>query len=188
MECHHLFLLPLFIFIPASLSVAKSRVAIVIILPIISSIRVNGGANVTASSLTDMLQGNNLVASSASSYYGCEYLGNATVAWLQSMALDGTDTLYLLWAQILPVRCNFQGEDGVVTAEICRNKASFESSSDAMHNLCSVWVSGSSPTSFASKLDIRPGEILSVNLSDAFLGTSFVVNTMFNEASTVQRK
>lgn len=159
----------------------------VIMLPIIGSIRVNGGANITASALTDMLQGNNLVASSASSY-GCEYLSNATVAWLQSMALEEKNMIYLLWAQILPVRCNFQGEDGVVTAELCRNNAVYNGNSDAMRELCSIWSSGSTPASFAGKLGIRPGEILSVSFSDTFLGASFVVNTMFNESSAVQRK
>jgi hypothetical protein len=57
-----------------------SRVATAIILPIISSIRLMGGTNVTASALTDVLQGNNLVAASARSYYCWKFLGNTTVA------------------------------------------------------------------------------------------------------------
>lgn len=158
-----------------------------ILLPIISSIRVNGGANVTALAMTEMLQGNNLASSSDSSY-GCEYLRSATFAWLQAMALEGKTSAYLLWAQILPVRCGFQGEDGVVTAAVCSSSLYFENRSATTKKLCDVWSSGSTPASFASKLGIRTGEILNVVFNDTMQDSSFVVKTMFNESYTVERK
>jgi hypothetical protein len=63
---------------PSKVHVKNSRVATALILPSISSIYLS--THVRVSALTDMLQGNNLVASSASSYCCSKYLVNTTVA------------------------------------------------------------------------------------------------------------
>eukprot|EP00590_Aulacoseira_subarctica_P009415 CAMPEP_0172422826 /NCGR_PEP_ID=MMETSP1064-20121228/8945_1 /TAXON_ID=202472 /ORGANISM="Aulacoseira subarctica , Strain CCAP 1002/5" /LENGTH=1415 /DNA_ID=CAMNT_0013163879 /DNA_START=50 /DNA_END=4294 /DNA_ORIENTATION=+ len=168
-------------------------VSIVAILPIISTIRVDGGANVAASEMTTLLQGNNLVAPSTS-LYDCEYLGNATAAWLQAMAFNlqndrfgkNERKLYLLWAEILPVRCDFQGADGVVTVQACDyNSSLLKSYSDLTQPLCGVWTTA--PASFARTLNIREGEILSNTVNITYQGQQFIVKTTFDESYAVKK-
>lgn len=92
----------------------------VIILPLFFSF---SHQNLVADNLTKVLQANNLVATTGLS--DCDYLQKAIESWLniaivdqpestQTISLNETDT-FVLWAQVLPVRCPFQNETGTIT-------------------------------------------------------------------------
>lgn len=142
------------------------RVLIVTILPVIISFR---SQNLVNDGLADLLHGNNVEASSERD---CAYLQEFVRSWMltaESVQPDarflGTN-VFLLWARILPIRCDFQGDYGVVTmcgdsgnaqrAEACRLWG--ETSGD-LNNL----DFGNLTYYFADKMGVRVGGIQEIN-------------------------
>ena len=149
--------------------------------------------------MTRLLQENNWRSPSDSD---CDYLSNASFAWLQANAFDAGPVrfvnedkqprIHLLWAEILPVRCSsFPGATGVITAEWCeiQSNTTGYTTNDQLQYLCSIWSIGSSssvPADFAQTLNVREGEITSRTKSLEYEGQTYVVNAMFDESLTVE--
>jgi hypothetical protein len=130
-----------------------------------------------------LLQDNN-VASNATD--DCEYLYKAVQSWLYSSATiqtfyevidKGERDAHLLWAQVLPVRCNWQRANGVITT--CDSIRS-----PTIDSICAYWdntmTTYPSKENFAETLGNRPGEILDVSLQ-SFAPSNFVNNETLSE-------
>lgn len=159
------------------------RVFIVTILPMIISYR---SQNFVNEELFDLLHENNVAVSSDSSE-ACAYLRQFTQAWLltaESIQPDSNllnTNAYLLWARILPVRCDFQRPDGVIT--VCND-------SSPMRELdaCALWGKNDTlpmvdnlPGHFAKTEDIRIGGIRELRLNQS----GFETHVLFNDNFTV---
>lgn len=125
-----------------------------------------GYSNRMAENLVSLLAENNLLANSTGD---CDYLRVAVNSWVIATALartdytvnvqeGGQDIPVLLWAQVLPVRCDWQDPSGVVT--ICN---------EAQSNVdpCTFWAQHTppntslpSPEFFAELLGVRVEGIL----------------------------
>lgn len=166
-------------------------------------------ANTVASEQVAHLQALNVLSNSTDD---CDFLLNAVVNWLRSGAsvhLDRFDWLsssghglFLVWAQLLPVRCDWQRPDGIITD--CR--VDERSPTAGVH--CRVWadtwpgvdentntddVAMATPNFFADLLGLRPGGLqehdeMALALND-FNATSsvstFEVRGIFNESHTI---
>jgi hypothetical protein len=145
----------------------------------------------------DLLQANNIVANSNSTD-DCDYLRLAVESWLQAtvnvtanyfLNENYGDETYVIWAQLLPIRCDWQnGTGGVIT------KCIEDSENDY---ICNVWKNlGNSENAtredFSEEMGIRAGELLELDKRDFgafFNGTNtnatFYVRAIFNESNTV---
>lgn len=109
--------------------------SIVLILPLLVS-RVK--TNSISTDLTRVLQANNALAQSKED---CDYLKSAVESWL-SIAMvpqpesfvQAHDDTFVLWAQVLPVRCDWQREDGIIT--YCDNSTLF---AQGHKEVCALW-------------------------------------------------
>jgi hypothetical protein len=147
-----------------------------------------------------LLQSNNLVSNTTDD---CEYLYIAVQSWLQCSVKvqtlyhpteKGNPDVRLQWAQVLPVRCDWQRADGVITT--CGvDQLTFYSSA------CDYWERSMTPDPndataeyFADELGIRPGgivEIVRQTIAPAnFDGSGsipveFYVRALYNESHAI---
>ena len=134
--------------------------AIVVVFPAIYAFR---RANEVDTELVGLLQANNLDANTTDQ---CEYLHSAVGAWLSAVSVNYAKQRYLIeadstevsvvWAQLLPVRCSWQRDDGVIT-----DCESFPIQNDYA---CRVWEDAPGPDIatreyFAEELNIRVGAL-----------------------------
>lgn len=130
----------------------------------------------------------------------CEFLEDTIQAWLdlganvQTRVPQYNITQFVLWAQLLPVRCDFQRKDGVIT--VCTNVTNFTYPEGS----CNVWnarpedPSDATPSYYADLLGIRIGgiteykeaqtELLTIALPgnfSSFPNTTFSVRLLANE-------
>lgn len=167
--------------------------------PLIYSV---GLSNPSATSQVSLLQANN-VASNASD--DCQYLQVAVRSWLQGSAVEQTgfgvhgrrNPVFILWAQVLPVRCAWQTNGGSLPADgvITRCAPSLVEHSNA----CAFWnesmpplPSEATPSYFANILGERPGVIIEYSLSEqvpsSFIasgGSTFTVRVICDEGHTL---
>eukprot|EP00429_Kryptoperidinium_foliaceum_P039921 CAMPEP_0176166240 /NCGR_PEP_ID=MMETSP0120_2-20121206/85020_1 /TAXON_ID=160619 /ORGANISM="Kryptoperidinium foliaceum, Strain CCMP 1326" /LENGTH=1393 /DNA_ID=CAMNT_0017503773 /DNA_START=61 /DNA_END=4240 /DNA_ORIENTATION=- len=167
--------------------------SIVLVLPMLVTLTQQ---NLVSYKMVDLLQAHNLAAPS-SSEDDCAYLEASVQAWLRSAAapqptslLDNVVDTYILWAQLLPVRCDFQRDDGVIT--ICDGQMNDDwirvSSSS-----CSIWddSSPSSPSDaseayFAEQLNLRFEGIRELGREDSVNGlTGFETRVFVNDNPTI---
>jgi hypothetical protein len=118
------------------------------------------GTNQVLQESVDLLYANN-VAIPGSDDASCAFLNETIFAWILATPIIEpnyrTDTGYssLLWAQVLPIRCEFQGTDGVIT--VCPEGFTSET--------CEVWDSRpenpeeATPEYYAELLDLRVGGV-----------------------------
>jgi hypothetical protein len=127
-----------------------------------------GRQNPVAYYHTDLLQAYNLAANTTDDL-DCAFLENAVTAWIRSTGSvpsshrftdEYDDTAFLVWGQLLPVRCDWQRDDGVITT--CPTNDNPED--DLPDRLCDVWdtskphdVDGASTQLFADEFDLRVG-------------------------------
>jgi hypothetical protein len=175
-------------------------VAIVALLPMLYTIAIDGGSNNSSYNMVKLLQHNNVLANSQQD---CAYLENAADSWLRSTAFVQEDQvsakpeLSLVWAQLLPVRCAFQGTNGIITAQSCE---AAESSSDVfderLEEVCNVWgIAGSasasqetSASNIADYLQIREGSIVKHESFPKVIDEGeYIVSALFNASRTVQK-
>lgn len=137
--------------------------AIVLVLPLLQSLTPQ---NATSYRMVDLLQAHNLAAPTNSSE-DCSYLAASVRSWLNVAAvpqppsmLQNTEDTYVLWAQLLPVRCEWQMDDGIITS--CDNQKFGESLEGAAYGACAVWDEYSPPLEvdsmrkyFARSLNLR---------------------------------
>lgn len=159
------------------------------------------GENNVAPNFVHLLQQNNLMLSEAN-VTSCEFLQQTIEAWLdvganvQNPVPQYKITQYVLWAQLLPVRCDFQQEDGVITN--CTAGASFPNSTCNLWNLAPSDPNDATPEYYANLLDIRVGgvseyveidtELLTFSLdgnSSVFPNTTFSVRLLVNETHAI---
>jgi hypothetical protein len=146
-----------------------------------------------------LLQENNVLSNQTDD---CEYLRNSVIAWLLTVTYgekgfnpDIDNKLSLQFAQVLPIRCEWQKPDGIIT--ICKSSV-FSDEFDA----CGIWNStipsnplDATPEHFANALGTRPGELLQFEhrqLAQASFPNvgidgveEFYVKAIFNESRTV---
>jgi hypothetical protein len=129
-----------------------------------------GQSNMFAQNQVKLLQANNLSANNTDL---CDYLMDAVSAWLKGSTTEQIDytiesstqtDVFVLWAQLLPVRCPWQREDGVITW--C------DPSLYDQYAACSFWNETkpplpdlATPEYFADVLGERVGGILSIVIS-----------------------
>ena len=98
-----------------------------------------------------------------------------------------------MYLQLLPIRCPFQGEDGVVTSYFCtedfRSNASM-TKNERLDELCKVWGGTNSSTNVSDLAEIagiRTGAIdtYSEENINNVTGTVFSVTARFNESSSI---
>jgi hypothetical protein len=181
-------------------------VAIVSLFPLLNVARENGGANISGLNMLDLLYQNNLAVPNADEQ-NCAYLEATVTSWLQSNYRTHTgsssrDTnLYLLWAQVLPVRCPFQDElnNGVITT--CSQNDSTWTEEGNSVDACTLWDDIPNTTDegplkqyFSDELNIRTGVIISETKSTNieyfdFIGddqfAAFNVTVMYNQVYSV---
>jgi hypothetical protein len=184
----------------------------VLVLPLLDTLRQQ---NLVATELVELLQANNLAAPAQDD---CDYLESAVKSWINvavrpqpaSLVSSHEDT-FVLWAQLLPVRCDFQKPDGVIT--FCEGNDSLLNSDE---EACIVWDAHApdlselnatcwgEPSSekcleedleeyFANALNIRVGGIRSIRpragylvpYSDLAEFTDYDVTVVYNENPTV---
>mmetsp|Transcript_29188 Transcript_29188/g.43400 ORF Transcript_29188/g.43400 Transcript_29188/m.43400 type:complete len:148 (-) Transcript_29188:1592-2035(-) len=143
-------------------------VAIVGILPLIITISLDGFSNNSLYHLVDLPQGNNLNLKSNDTDT-CDQLQLTIEGWLRGTLSvqylsDRASDAYVLWGQLLPVRCDFQREDGVFTA--CPENGREEFFTEAQLRLCNI--SGSALLEgtveyLAEELSLRPGVMITVS-------------------------
>ena len=146
--------------------------------------------NSVARSLVELLQANNVAAQN-----DCIYLESAVNSWLNlavvpqpASFLSNLDDTFVLWAQILPVRCPFQSEDGVITS--CDD----DESTLALANsgVCKIWED-SAPSNaseatneyFASELGLRVDGISTITSAFDQGFPDYQVQVVYNENPTV---
>jgi len=133
---------------------------VVVIFPMIFSARTGNDVD---NNLVELLQANNLQANTTAD---CDYLYAAVGAWLTGVATSFNQQKYLIneetagtpvvWAQLLPVRCDWQRSDGVIT-----DCDSYFIDDD---NACGVWNGEADPDVasrefFADELGVRIGAL-----------------------------
>jgi hypothetical protein len=184
--------------------------ASVIILPLFFGINLQ---NVVSDNLSKILQANNLV--SESGFRDCEYLQNAIDAWINIAIVDqpgrtsilqpkeGTEAYtFVLWAQVLPVRCPFQNETGTITS--CTDKSKYFKEYNNI--TCNIWDTQAPPPSivasdtdshdaietyFAENLVLRKGGIItktSPKIPNSYQFEAlneFKVTVVYNENPTI---
>lgn len=172
----------------------------VLVLPLFYAI---SHQNRVSMNLTNMLESQNLI--STSGVRDCEYLERAIDSWL-NMAIvsqpqyEKDPTSYVLWAQVLPVRCPFQNKTGVITS-CTENRTRFR---EAYPLTCKIWDDSSpywrvTPDNneevrnyFAGELNYRGGGIFINNApipTDSFQFEAldvFNVTVIFNQNPTIQ--
>jgi hypothetical protein len=164
------------------------------VLPLLLSLTTQ---NLNSYSMVDLLQAHNLEAPTNSTD-DCAYLENAVNSWLKMAAiphaaspLQNTEDTYVLWAQLLPVRCDFQRDDGVIT--FCEGRIFEDSWDAAVPETCAVWDSyqpswsmGTMASQFSKALTIRSQGIRRIDREVSFGDLSiFRTSVVYNENPTV---
>jgi len=97
--------------------------------------------DLSTQNLTKMLEAQNRISTT-----DCEYLELAIDSWLNMAILNQLyawpDATYVLWAQVLPVRCPFQDETGVITS--CTGKQS-RFRDNNFTEICDIWDQADPP-------------------------------------------
>lgn len=157
------------------------------------------GGNPVSHNQVRLLQANNVISNTTGD---CAYLKSAVQAWFKSASVTQIDfglvnganmKVLVHWAQLLPVRCDWQRDDGVITYCL----SDYEVAQDA---LCNYWDETAtdssfdpSPDYFAGKLGVRVGgmveivsqEIASADFDDGANTAEFIVRAIFNETQTI---
>ena len=173
------------------------RFIIVTVLPIISCIN---GVNSIAEEFVDLLQANNVMVLENSAA-DCDFFEATLTSWLNAAAVvlstSNTNDAYILWAQVLPKRCEFQRDDGVIT--YCSKEVA------TVLEPCNTWAAApantedATPQYFADRFGIRVGAITEYkesttkswidlskgNVSVEMANFNFSVNVFINQNETV---
>lgn len=135
-----------------------------------------------------LLQANNIGAPSNSTD-DCAFLLNAVQSWLQGTGASyiGYDELsdensFVLWAELQPVRCDWQEDNGVITA--CNTASTF-----VPEGTCDFWSKNSPKPPeqatiefFAEEVDRRKSEITEVFVGADEPQFEFYVRVFYDES------
>lgn len=168
------------------------RTSILLVLPLLQSL---SQQNKVSYKMVDLLQAHNLAAPSGSDE-DCAYLRSSVESWVhmaakaQPASLFEVEDTYILWAQILPVRCDFQRDDGVIT--FCDDQAEVSLHS-ATPGTCMVWddhgpasPDDASPDYFAEQFSLRVEGIRKISQETVLRNLSrYETNVIYNDNPTV---
>lgn len=184
----------------SNLTILRYRLSVVTVLPSIATL---WKQNPLGPRSVDLLMSYNIAANSTDD---CDFLQQAVGSWLSSVAIVGDNyvktknydpvkDVYVLWAEIRPVRCYWQRSDGVIT-----NCDLYAEKNPRLAVACNFWnlsaqVSPDSVTDkyLANVMGIRPGEAMDLGKSSMLFSdfdgiveeTSFYVRSVFNESHAV---
>ena len=168
--------------------------AIVMVVPLLHCTTTQ---NRTSYRMVDLLLAHNVEAPTNSTD-DCAYLQNVIYSWLQMASVPQPPSLlrnkedtYVLWAQLLPVRCDFQRDDGVIT--FCSGQIFEDSWLGAIPETCEVWDDYRPSSSmdemashFSKALDIRPEGIRRIDRSFSQANQlNFRASVIYNENPSV---
>ena len=158
-----------------------------------------GVQNSVVSNFVDLFQANNKMAPTNSTE-DCDYLESAVLSFLRTSTVPEhasdniarTSDSLLLWAQVLPVRCDWQDPDGVAT--ICPPDSSYAEEVP----VCKFWKDIRPPypanatrNYFAEAVNVRVSEVVVYERSsfkdfmEELTSNEFIVRAVFNESNTV---
>lgn len=147
------------------------------------------GVNTVSLDMVDMLEANNLVLSEANSS-SCVFLRDTVNAWLEVGSMVNTQLSYydekafVLWARLLPVRCDWQRADGVIT--VCDSGNSINPSTCIMWNETTPDdPNEATPEYYADALGIRVGGITQYVETRQLNNDTFSVSALMNENNVV---
>eukprot|EP00549_Striatella_unipunctata_P021916 CAMPEP_0118717148 /NCGR_PEP_ID=MMETSP0800-20121206/27951_1 /TAXON_ID=210618 ORGANISM="Striatella unipunctata, Strain CCMP2910" /NCGR_SAMPLE_ID=MMETSP0800 /ASSEMBLY_ACC=CAM_ASM_000638 /LENGTH=1321 /DNA_ID=CAMNT_0006623759 /DNA_START=80 /DNA_END=4045 /DNA_ORIENTATION=- len=166
-------------------------------LPLLGTIRKHGGANLLSVRMTKSLQAIN-VATGRASKANCTFLEQSVQSWLTTNShvqvkyplRRDLSTAYVLWAQVLPIRCPFQQNmtDGVITR--CPDGSPLSA--------CEIWnqVPAENPGQYIQReLNLRAGVLVEKQLVAKQVGFidsegrgrkgDFSVTVYFNDDHTI---
>jgi hypothetical protein len=147
----------------------------------------------------NLLQANNLISNTTDD---CDYLKEAVQAWFKSATVvqasievinDASGQVLVQWAQLLPVRCDWQSENGVLT--VCRSDSAVTEGP-----ACAYWAdtetvrtADATPEYFAEALGVRAGGLVEIvyqemapaDFNDGATTAEFYVRAVFNESDTI---
>ena len=169
--------------------------AIAGLIPLFTVFQMNGGVNDLSTKMTRQMLGTNVIANQSSVEEGCAFLKSSALSWLSgttgmkgNITDDSISIMYVLSLQILPVRCPFQGLDGFVTREFCKD-GELNSTAAWTGGLglgCEVWMAGNTSDADLAKLaGIREGAIETCSETYPENG-NFSVTAKFNQAHTIK--
>ena len=130
--------------------------------------------------MVDALQSSNLVFP-GSDTTNCTYLEESALAWLESMAPQPNVRMeqhyigdFLLYTQLLPVRCPFQeATNGVITQEWPFGES------------WSLFGANSTAQSVAHTLGLRTGVIQTISISKNVTGEMYSVTAIYNQQQNI---
>jgi len=147
-----------------------------------------------------LLQANNLASNTTED---CDYLYNAVEAWFKSSTVvrpnfnsgdEDEELIFVQWAQLLPVRCDWQREDGVITS--CSSTGISPSNGNAA---CDYWstiprMSYEATVAYLENtLDLKRGGLTEVefeetgpaDFNDGNSAAVFLVRALFDESHAI---
>ncbi len=169
------------------------RTSILLVLPLLQSL---AQQNAVSYRMVDLLLAHN-VAAPSSSEEDCSYLMTSVQSWLKMAAVpqpaslfENVEDTYVLWAQLLPVRCDFQQEDGVIT--FCDNQVGNGVLGQEVPGIpCSVWEDhrpanpeDATEDFFAEQLSLRYEGIRRISVSNES-NIAFTTTVIYNHNPSV---
>jgi hypothetical protein len=171
--------------------------------------------NSVAAELVHLLQANNMQANATDNE--CDYLKSVVDSWLNvavvpqpTSFVPSQEDTFVLWAQLLPIRCDWQRDDGVIT--FCSDDSPLI---ESYGHTCDNWmdlidlgmhsvehidtsscddISGPIKMELANELNIRPSGIKSTCLmgvemvpcyQDGMVPSNFNVTVFYNHNPTI---
>lgn len=190
----------LFSFLTFAAVLLRFRLCVVTIFPLIYTL---GQQNNVAWENTKLLEANNIVSNTTNE---CQFLQQSVSAWLRTSAKvhvsyglirDEEDLIYAVWGQLLPVRCEWQRSDGVITTcpeELSELDICQQWSDTGVRNDTSPDDTGWATVDyFADALGVRGGGLrdfqlnttASADFGDGLTEVPYYVKVIYNQNHTV---
>jgi hypothetical protein len=173
--------------------VSDCRFSIICLFPIFFS---DLSRNPVTQNQVFLLQSNNVASNSTGD---CDFLYFAVQSWLKSSAsvrrsigVVARRSPLLQWAQLFPIRCDWQRQDGVITT--CGTERPLNSACDHWDGSITDDPNDATAEHFANYVGARPDGIVEITSqtiapADFVSGQSdavFIVRALFNESHTIE--
>jgi hypothetical protein len=144
-----------------------------------------------------LLQSNNLASNSTGD---CDFLFFAVQSWLNSAGIARASfgvvvqrSYQVQWAQLLPIRCDWQRQDGVITVCGYERPTALNSACDYWENTITEDSNDATSEHFAYFIDARPDGIVEItnqtlaaaDFVDGRTEALFVVRAFFDESYVI---
>jgi len=155
---------------------------------------VNIFVNDSGTDMVQFLQDTNLVVSEAQgNNTDCLYLRDTIISWLKDfnvvpLSNSSNPFVYVLWLQVLPIRCDFQvSNDGIVTSDLCLLD---DFPLMNQNQTCHIWSNsdGNTPNSqLANRANIYVSSITRSSATNNVNNVTFSIKAAFNNQKTMQQ-